>query len=349
MRKAVSNCLLPLVFAAFAIPAEAGTTVVATGLRNPRGLAFGPEGGLYVAEAGSGGTGPCVFLNPVRGTQCLGMSGAITRIDLASGTWERIVDGLPSITSLGPPAGFGATGPHDISFLGRGGAYVTIGFGGNPAQRTAFGNDGAALGQLIKVSAGGEWKTVADIAAHEAAANPDAEAVDTNAYGVLALPGLRLVTDAGGNDLVEAAANGATRTLAVFGRIPIGGGHTVQAVPTTVALGPDGALYVGVLSGAPFTPGAARVYRIPADGGAPEALPYPFFSVIDIAFGPDGSLYVLQIFPGLLERIAPDGTRSTVAAGLTMPGSVVVAEDGTVYVSVNSVNPTAGMVLKITP
>jgi glucose/arabinose dehydrogenase len=31
-------------------------TVYATGLQNPRGIAFGPGGTLYVAEAGSGGT-----------------------------------------------------------------------------------------------------------------------------------------------------------------------------------------------------------------------------------------------------------------------------------------------------
>lgn len=35
-------------------------TVIASGLDNPRGLAFGPEGGLYVAESGRGGPGPCL-------------------------------------------------------------------------------------------------------------------------------------------------------------------------------------------------------------------------------------------------------------------------------------------------
>jgi glucose/arabinose dehydrogenase len=36
----------------------ATTRVVMSGLDNPRGLAFGPEGALYVAEAGRGGPGP---------------------------------------------------------------------------------------------------------------------------------------------------------------------------------------------------------------------------------------------------------------------------------------------------
>src|SRR5688572_3914736 len=45
-----------------AVPAD--LTVVMSGLDNPRGLAFGPEGALYVAEAGRGGDGPSIELRP---------------------------------------------------------------------------------------------------------------------------------------------------------------------------------------------------------------------------------------------------------------------------------------------
>jgi hypothetical protein len=40
-------------------------------------------------------------------------------------------------------------------------------------------------------------------------------------------------------------------------------------VPNAVTIGPDGAYYVGQLTGFPFIPGAANVFRVPAGGGAP--------------------------------------------------------------------------------
>src|SRR3954465_9076436 len=65
---------------------------VMTGLANPRGLAWGPDSTLYVAEAGRGGTGPCMII--LGSTECYGATGGVSR--LWHGEQERIISDLPS-------------------------------------------------------------------------------------------------------------------------------------------------------------------------------------------------------------------------------------------------------------
>jgi hypothetical protein len=89
--------------------------VIAGGLDNPRGLVFGPEGALYVAEAGRGGTTPTGIV--LLGAEYfVGRTGAVTRI--WNGRRERIVTGLSSAAHR---AGGFAQGPHGIAFGGPGG------------------------------------------------------------------------------------------------------------------------------------------------------------------------------------------------------------------------------------
>ena len=76
----------------------AAPTVVAIGLDNPRGLTFGADGTLYVAEAGRGGSGPC-FVSSEPNLVCLGATGAITQV--REGTQTRIATGLPSLAGAG--------------------------------------------------------------------------------------------------------------------------------------------------------------------------------------------------------------------------------------------------------
>ncbi len=325
--------------------ADTTTTAVMSGLDSPRGLVFGPEGGLYVVEAGRGGSGPCPVL---RGqSMCYGATGALTR--LRRGDQERVAVGFPSYIS---PSGE-VTGAHDVSFLGVGGAYVTIGFGGGPALRALFGPDGAVFGTLVHVAASGHWWPIADVSSHEGINNPAGGPIDSNPYGLVARPGARLITDAGANALLSVAADGAITTLAVFPSRPQ---RATDAVPTAMVSGPDGAYYVSELTGAPFTAGAARVYRV-VPGEAPEVFLTGFKTAIDLDFGPDGSLYVLEFAtgplffsgPGDVIRVAPDGTRTVVAAGLTNPTSIAVGPDGALYVTNRGLTIGQGEVLRIEP
>jgi hypothetical protein len=325
--------------------AQAGWTVVMSGLDHPRGMAIGPEGGLYVAEAGRGGSGPCQIVLPNEPPRCFGLTGAISR--LWKGVQERVVTGLPSQANAP-----GATGPHDISFIGRGGAYVSIGSGGNPLLRAGWGPGGELFGTVVHMPTSGRWRVVADIGAFEATDNPDGGVIDTNAFGLLAEPSVRFVADAGGNALLQVTANGEISVVATF-PARLNSTRGTDSVPTDVVRGPDGALYVSELAGVNFAAGLANIWRV-VPGSAPTIFRSGLQTVIDLDFGPDGTLYYLEhasgVFfsgPGRVVHVLANGTTAVVASGLTRPTSLLVTDDGTVYVTNNGVTPGAGQVLKI--
>ncbi len=328
-----------------------------SGLDNPRGLAFAPNGALYVAEAGRGGAGPCVVQAATGETRCFGTSGAISR--LWRGQQSRVAEGLESHAL---PDGSSAIGPNDVSFQGTGGGYVTLGLGGDRAFQQALG--GRYFGNLLHMAASGKWKVVADVLQHELNENPAGGRVDSNPFGALAEPGGRLVVDAGGNALLNVAANGAVHTLAVFPphANPTGFGPPwIESVPTSVVRGPDGVLYVGELTGFPFVQGLASIYRL-QPGQSPAIHCTGFKAIMDLAFAPDGSLYVVENatgpFPppppfapysGRLSRVASDCTVTPLLVGLDRPTAVAVGPDGAVYVTHHGVTAGAGEVLMITP
>jgi hypothetical protein len=134
----------------------------------------------------------------------------------------------------------------------------------------------------------------------------------------------------------------------------------MDAVPTTVAEGPDGYLYVGQLTGFPFPLGGANVYRIAPHNvpeTAPEVFATGFTNIIDIAFDASGSLYVLEIARnsllsapfGRLVRVDPDGSQVEIATDqpLFAPGGLAIGKDGDIYVTVGSVAPGIGQVLRL--
>lgn len=328
--------------------AQTGSGAIMTGLDNPRGLTFvksddDEDGGgfaVYVAEAGKGGAGPCAF---VRGeNQCAGATGAVSRY--WRGKQERVVTGLPSYA---PAGGGGATGPHDVSFADERG-FVVIGLGGDPALlRATFG---ARLGWTARFRPNGNVSLVADVSAFENT-NPGGGPIDTNPYGLLEGAGGRVVVDAGGNTLLRVAGDGDISTIAVLpGRAQ---GRSTDASPTAVAFR-RGAYFVGELSGAPFDVGAARIYRV-VPGQVPAVYAEGFTAIIDIDFDRRGNLYVLQIAsgpdlspPGALIRVAPDGTRTTVATPpLFFPTSVGIGPDGDAYISNCGVCAGAGEVIRV--
>ncbi|MEH1772744.1 ScyD/ScyE family protein [Nostoc sp.] len=378
---------LTITFLTFCVAAFSGMkavsaasfSVIADGLYNAGGLSFGPDGNLYVTEAGIGGNGACV--PPASGQGdflCYGTSGAVTKIE--NGKTERILTGLPS---LALPDGTGASGPRDIQFNAKGKPYVLIGYGANPTFRDR--NLGYTdLGKIIAPNFNtNSWTSVADLANYELANNPDGADVSSNPLGFI-IDGNKLVAvDAGANDLLSVNADKSNLqaivafpqdilTNPVFppsdtpsnepAQVPSQGEvvrsqFPTQAVPSNVAKGPDGAYYVSQFTGFPFPEGGAKIYRVGTDGKA-SVFADGFTQLTDLEFDPAGNLYALQYanqsawkgnFDGSVIKIATDGTRTTLLSGngLESPSALTIGADGAVYVTNRGDRPGLGQVLRI--
>jgi hypothetical protein len=337
---------------------------VASGLDNPRQLTVTGSGDVYVAEAGKGGTSAASCVTGPEGDQvCLGSTGAVTRVT-HKGWQSRVVTNLPSLAA---EDGSAAIGPSDVEWLGGKSLAVLIGLGAPPEVRAGFPAEGARLGtlQLARVGSNRTW-TIADLAAHEAAANPIHDP-DSNPSSLVRVGNKFVVTDAGGNDLLKVSW-GRVSTMAVFPDqladappflgLPPGTQIPAQAVPTAVVRGPDGAYYVSQLTGFPFPAGKANIYRV-VPGHAPTVWATGLTNVTSLAFDSRGSLYAVQLADdgllaapedappvGSLVKVARNGAHKVVAGDLEAPYGVAI-RGRAAYVSTCSVCPGGGEVWRI--
>jgi glucose/arabinose dehydrogenase len=339
-------------------------TVVAGGLDNPRQLSIGPGGTLYVAEAGHGGDVRCTNTPDSPQPICIGASGAIATV--SGGRVRTVVGGLPSVAAR---SGREASGPAAVLASGGRLAFVVQDTQIGPTGANRFGTAGRLLGQLVVASAQDpRLRAVADLARYEASHNPDHGAgatagatIESDPYAIAAFQDGYAVADAAGNDLLWVGPGGAVRVLAVFPTqvevAPAGvAGRaatrvTAQSVPTSVAVGPDGALYVSELTGFPFQVGAARVWRV-VPGRAPTVYASGFTNISAIAFDRAGRLLVLEIDrsglrdthgAGELLRLDSDGRRTVLAgAGLSYPTGLAVGSDGSIYIANRGNEPAGG-------
>ncbi len=291
------------------------------------GLATAPDGSLVVPDAGAGPT------------------------EIRKGN-TSLIKSHPGITDIAP--------------IGRG-------------NMLALGG-GEVEGGLYRISKG-HTELIADIPAFEAENDPDEDGVESNPFDLARLNGHRtLVADAAGNSILTVDNKGNVDWVAVLPEqfvatqwlkdlvcptedpeiafvceLP----EMVPADPvaTTVAVGPDGAYYVGELTGFPGTPGTSRVWRIESgslhvrcgtDPGCTQVDIDPFTSIIDINFGPDGTMYVVELdeaswllaeeglgVGGTVNACTASGGSwdcSEVATGLPFPTAVAISGDS-IYVT----------------
>lgn len=325
-------------------------TIFASDLNNPRGLAFDDAGALYIAEGGYyGGDGPTT--PTAEGVSTLGATGSITRV--FGGVQERILTGIPSLSN----AAGTSTGPQGVAFYNRTGYFVT-GLGSDPNVRiTDLGGSELALGLAsVYTFSGSSFTKIADLGNLERGTpgnpgDPNNDGFDSNPFHIIGGPGGLFVTDAGGNSLIRVTEAGGLSVVTTFADIAGG----IDAVPTGVAYGPDGRIYVSQLTGAPFQPGVSSIFSVAPIGGAPLAEVTGLTTITDLVVDELGTIYVLQIAPeelfgrgpGAIKRVNEDGSLTTIYSGLTMPTGLKLGADGAFYVTNFSPVAGIGQVLRI--
>ncbi len=357
-----------LILAPAARPAEAtslqqaGTTlstnatVFATGLNNPRGLTFGPDGDLYVAEAGTGGSrstvGMCQQAPDPAGPYSGGMTARISKIS-PTGVRTTFADHLPS-DQMSPANGKLVSGVAAVTFMGST-LYALLSGAG-----CSHGLAGTANG-VIRVKADGSWTNLADLSqflAIHPVANPDDDAEpDGTWYGLVGMGGALYATEPNHQQILRITPAGTASRVVDFSAIYPG---LLNWHGPTALAAQGGKLYVGFLTSFPTVVGASNISQVSLDGKV-RVVAAGLTAVLGVAFHA-GLLYALEMttVPGLpgptwtgrgqVVRVTASGSLVTVASGLTLPTAMAFGPDGALYVSNLGFGtpPGAGEIVRVT-
>ena len=263
-------------------------TTIVDGISNARGVSFGPDGSLYVAEPGIGGNGNCqpspsTLFQPI----CAGNSGSLVKV-APDGTKQRLLNNFESLAEQ--PSGNQGAGIQDIQFDSQGNAYLLTGFAGYPGNRdletlnlgsqfpipplqlATFPPSTAdkvlntpLLAQLYQVDLNtGSLNSIFDFAKNEITKNPDKGDIVTNPYDLTINGDSAYVVDGGGNTAYKIKLDGSKSEAIAIPKNTI----SKSDLPPGLQLPP------GLLEELPG--GEIAIQSVPTGG----------------AIGPDGALYV---------------------------------------------------------
>lgn len=297
-----------------------------------------------------------------------------------------VADAGAGIATIDGSTDFSLPGVTDMDPLGRSSIWAVTGAGADPTADTGQG--------LHRISQG-RSRLIVNLFEFEQANDPDGTAnpnVDSNPFDVHSLGGgAALVADAGGNDLLLVSNRGDVEVLAVFPGELVSTANLkdildcpnpsplcalppelpAQAVPTSIAVGPDGYYYVGELKGFPAPAGASNIWRVAPGaswaqcGSSPDCekvFDGGFTSIIDLAFGPDGKLYVAELDEDSWFAVEVLGggvggtinecdistlSCSEVATGIPILTAITFGNDGTLWATQNALIPGLADVIEI--
>ncbi|MEP6948348.1 MAG: ScyD/ScyE family protein [Ginsengibacter sp.] len=318
--------------------------VFATGLNSPRGLKFGPDGNLYVAEAGLGGTnstaglcGQVTFpVGPYLGSTT---SGRVSKID-ANGVRTTVTDQLPSSVDQ-EIVGGDFQGVADVAFVGNKLYAVLAGAG------CSHGVPSVPNG-IVKIENNGSWSLVSNLSEYTMShptAHPEPHGgaePDGTPYGMINVNGDLYVTEPNQGDIVKVTIPGGIASRVVD--ISVSQGHIV---PTVIAFH-EGNFYMGNLDTFPVVKGQSGIYKI-TPGGNVQPLMHGFTTILGIDFDQQGRLYVLENStvdgqgptPGTgdIVRVDLSGNKEILVSGLDQPTGMTFGPDGKLYVSNKGFGP----------
>lgn len=299
----------------------AGATLVADKLLQPRGLHFGPDGSLYIAEAG---------IAPPPG-QNAANTGRLTKI-APDGTRTVVLD---KIANTGSEFN-GALGAEQTAIIGDKLYLATAG---------PDGGRGDAKSGVYVINANGTTGLIADLGAFNDANKPeyiDSDYDRANPYGMVALNGKLYISDGNIQVINEVDPLGEpgknVRRVADMSR--------AHPVLTGIIAGTDGNLYVTEFTHSPYTQAfsqnAAQIFRVTLDGQVT-----PVASGLTMALGltqsPDGTFYASQFAtaldpqgnftaPGAISSVkAGDTVSKIVVPNLAYPTGLAWGPDGFLY------------------
>src|SRR5829696_3796940 len=329
---------------AAAQPGAANVTLVASGLAFPRGITWDNSGQMYVALAGDGtALTDAVASSGTTGTEhafglyYAGFNGAVVKIDKGCGI--PVATGLPSEQQRN---GW-HQGVSSLAFLD--GVLYAAEDGGGFARGNPVNPSGVYM-----VDTNGGWAAVASLDAwmpmHPVSMVPGDLDPNGEPYSLIAGDSSLILSESNSGQLLRVSPDGT-----MTGIVDLSDPHRV---PTGVVMDKDGNYYVGTLGVTPYPDGSAVVFKVTPDGKT-ETVWTGLTMVTDLAIGPDGALYALEMSTGntterpfyqrntgkIVRQTGPDSA-ADVVTGLDLPITMKFGPDGALYTSIPAVYAEGG-------